>query len=55
MIVNQAIVMSQNAPATTTTTTTITNKEIIPQKKSFVAAEENIANENIVITYEIID
>ena len=53
MIVNQAIVMSQNAPAMTTTT--ITNKEIIPQKKSFVAAEENIANENIVITYEIID
>lgn len=26
-----------------------------PQKKSFVAIEENEANENIVITYEIID
>lgn len=28
---------------------------IEPQKKSFVAIEENEANENIVITYEIID
>lgn len=28
---------------------------IEPQKKSFVAAEENVANENVVITYEIID
>ena len=28
---------------------------IEPQKKSFVAVEENVANENVVITYEIID
>lgn len=28
---------------------------IEPQKKSFVAVEENVANENVAITYEIID
>lgn len=39
----------------TTAATTVISKEVVPQKKSFMAVEENVANENIVITYEIID
>lgn len=42
----------------TTTSTTVEEKQqkiIEPQKQSFIAVEENEANENVFITYEIID